>query len=246
MELYEYFPLPTKIGNLFLTIESTEIILATDAQGQEGLEMSQIDLQRCQTEDQHDGKLYICQNTNLLQNQIRKTCLGALFFGHKSDVAKRCHYYTRLQEETEEFAKQISKKIFEQRKIKKIESTFQLKDIIESAVPEKFRHGRIHCATKSFQALRIAVNDELNNLIKVLPSALSVLSGGGRLVVISFHSLEDRIVKNFFKNKSQEGVIKILTPKPVTASKEEVLVNPRARSAKLRAIVKNEKVENRK
>ncbi len=158
----------------------------------------------------------------------------------------------------EHFARQIANKISEQRKIKKIQSTFQLKAVIEKAIPPKFRHGKINFATRTFQALRIAVNEELNNLAKVLPDAVSVLSPGGRLVVISFHSLEDRIVKMFFKQIEKEGIIypvkssqskvsrkagqfnrvKILTPKPVMATSEEVLINARSRSAKLRALYK--------
>lgn len=138
----------------------------------------------------------------------------------------------------EKFARQIAKKITEQRKIKKIESTFELKDIIGKAIPARFHSGKIHFATRSFQAIRIAVNGELDNLTKFLPQAISVLASKGRLVIISFHSLEDRIVKNFFKDKSKEGIIKILTQKPVIASIEELLKNPRSRSAKLRAIIK--------
>ena len=135
----------------------------------------------------------------------------------------------------ENFAKQIAKAIVRQREIRKIESTFQLKEIIEKTVRTG---GNIHSATRSFQALRIAVNDELGNLQKALPNALSVLSSGGRLVVISFHSLEDRIVKNFFKEQEQQGIANIVTKKPVMAQLGEVSQNPRARSAKLRAIVK--------
>lgn len=138
----------------------------------------------------------------------------------------------------ERFAKQIAKKIIAHRGTNKIKSSFELVSIIEKAIPSKFRHGKIHCASRTFQALRIEVNDELNNLIKVLPDALSILSLRGRLVVISFHSLEDRIVKNFFKDKEKEKLVKILTPKPITATDREILANPRSRSAKLRAIVK--------
>ena len=138
----------------------------------------------------------------------------------------------------EKFAKQIVKKIIEERKVKKIESTFEFKKIIEKVIPMKFQHGRVNCATRTFQALRIAVNDELNNLTKVLPDIISVLSSGGRIIIISFHSLEDRIVKKFFRDKEKEKIIKILNKKPLTAEISELRANPRSRSAKLRAFVK--------
>lgn len=138
----------------------------------------------------------------------------------------------------ERFARQIANKIIEERKVKEIKSTFQLVEVIKKAVPVKFQFGRIHCATRVFQALRITVNDELNNLIKVLPQIISVLSPGGRIVIISFHSLEDRIVKNFFKEKDKDKAIKILTKKPITADFEELRENSRSRSAKLRAAIK--------
>lgn len=137
----------------------------------------------------------------------------------------------------EKFAKQIVKKITERRKLKRIKSTFELKNIIINAVPSRYLAKRIDPATRTFQALRIAVNQELDNLKEFLPRAIEILVGGGRLVIISFHSLEDRMVKNFFKEK--ESAVKILTKKPVTAGKSELSQNPRSRSAKLRAIVKN-------
>lgn len=135
----------------------------------------------------------------------------------------------------EKFSKQIARAIVRQRKVKRIEGTFDLVKAIEGAVGTKYRGERIHCATRTFQALRIAVNGELENLEKALPQALEILAPGGRLAVISFHSLEDRIVKNFFKNQEN---INILTNKPVTASDGEIMQNPRSRSAKLRAIQK--------
>lgn len=133
----------------------------------------------------------------------------------------------------EKFSKKIAKEILKHQG--SIETTFQLKEIIESVVA---RSGKIQPATRTFQALRIAVNKELENLETFLPKAVSLLEPGGRLVVISFHSLEDRIVKNFFKKKDQEGIVKILTKKPIVAMAEEVALNPRSRSAKLRAIIK--------
>jgi len=136
----------------------------------------------------------------------------------------------------EKFAKRIAKRIAEQRKTKPIKSTFQLVEVIKAAVPRKSGHGRIHFATRTFQALRIAVNDELNNLKKALPQAKDILTPGGRLAVISFHSLEDRIVKNFLKEEKQ--FLTTLTKKPITSTEEEIKNNPRSRSAKMRAAQK--------
>ena len=138
----------------------------------------------------------------------------------------------------EKFSRKIAKNIVEQRKQGRIKTTFQLIEIIKDATPSAYWRGKIHYATRTFQALRIAVNDELENIRRVLPQALSILSPGGRIVVISFHSLEDRIVKNFFATESKKGILKILTKKPITASRDELGKNPRARSAKLRAAVK--------
>lgn len=138
----------------------------------------------------------------------------------------------------ERFAKKISKKIIEERKKRKIETTSQLVNIIEKAVPHWYKKGKIHFATRTFQALRIVINDELENLKKGLMQAIEVLKNNGKLVVISFHSLEDRIVKNFLKSKEKEGVLKILTKKPIIPSNKEKKENPRSRSAKLRAAIK--------
>jgi len=134
----------------------------------------------------------------------------------------------------ERFSSRIAQRILEERKIRPISNTFQLVEIIRQAVPPKFQHQKIHLATRTFQALRIQVNDELNNLKNALPQATEALSKGGRLAVISFHSLEDRIVKNFFKGQE----LKILTKKPITPGFKEIKINSRARSAKLRAAEK--------
>ncbi len=129
----------------------------------------------------------------------------------------------------ERFARKIAKKIVEKRKKKRIKTTLELAEVI------RFKQKRIHFATRTFQALRIAVNDELNVLAKAVPQAIDILASGGRLAVISFHSLEDRIVKNLFKNLSSQE-FEILTDKPIKASLEEITSNHRSRSAKLRAI----------
>ena len=138
----------------------------------------------------------------------------------------------------ERFSSQIAQSILRERKERAIKTTRQLAEVIQKAIPYKYQKNKINPATKTFQALRIAVNDELNNLTKVLPQALEILKNGGRLAVISFHSLEDRIVKNFFRDRSRENLIKILTKKPITPTFEEIRNNPRSRSAKLRAAIK--------
>ncbi len=129
----------------------------------------------------------------------------------------------------ETYHQAISHQIIKQRQVKPITTTIQLADLVSKV---KRHRGKIHPATKTFQALRIAVNDELNNLKAALPKAVKLLKKNGRLVIISFHSLEDKIVKNFFKDNQQ---LNILTKKPITPTEEELTKNPRARSAKLRA-----------
>lgn len=137
----------------------------------------------------------------------------------------------------ERFARPIARKIVEYRQKKKIKTTNELAEIILSVRPRS-KKDRTHPATRVFQALRIATNDELNSLRVALPQAVEILNPGGRLVIISFHSLEDRIVKNFFKEQEQRGILKILTKKPVTPTEKETTVNPKSHSGKLRAVEK--------
>ncbi len=119
-----------------------------------------------------------------------------------------------------------------------IETSAELAEIIKKAYPSFARFGKIHPATRTFQALRITVNDELRALQDALPQAVEILKKGGRLAVISFHSLEDRIVKNFFKHMADEGILKIISKKPITPSEAEIGENPRSRSSKLRIVEK--------
>lgn len=163
----------------------------------------------------------------------------------------------------ERYAKKIVEKIILERKKNRITNTAQLAEIVERAV-FKFRHKkniyknkvpgyRVHPATKTFQALRIAVNNELKNIEEVLPIAVDLLRAGGKLCVISFHSLEDRLVKNAFRLLAKRCVcppeipkcicdnkpeLKIITKKPILPAKGEMAENPRARSAKLRVAEK--------
>jgi len=138
----------------------------------------------------------------------------------------------------ERYARRIARRICQTRQIQPVKTTNQLVKIIQQALPNKYQYGRIHFATRTFQALRIAVNDELNNLKKALPQALEILEKNGQLAIISFHSLEDRIVKIFFRETAQEGNLKILTKKPIEPEQEEINLNPRSRSAKLRVALK--------
>ncbi len=143
----------------------------------------------------------------------------------------------------ERYSRIIARKITEERKKREINKTFQLREIIEKAIPfSRNRRGKINrVLARIFQALRIAVNNELDNLKNGLEQSLEILDSEGRIVVISFNSLEDRIVKNFFRPAADQpwaGRIKTLTKKPVTPDEKELEGNPRSRSAKLRAAIK--------
>lgn len=148
----------------------------------------------------------------------------------ESSIADIIFYYGE-----ERRARKIARAIVEARAHGGIETSKALAEVIERAVP---RSGRTHPATKTFQALRIAVNDELGTLKEALEAWWEHLAIGGRIVVITFHSLEDRIVKQWMRVKEKEHNQRVITKKPLTPSKNELQANPRARSAKLRAIEK--------
>ncbi len=139
----------------------------------------------------------------------------------------------------ERYSRRIAAAICRYRQNKRIEYTNELADIIWDSVPNEYRHRRIHPATKTFQALRIEVNGELNRIEPALEGALDALKPGGRIAVITFHSLEDRPVKWFFKN--HENVLEILTKKPICPTEMECESNPPSRSAKLRVVERLEK-----
>jgi len=158
-------------------------------------------------------------------------------------------YYIIKQYGEERWAKRIAEFIVRERKKERITSTGQLVDIIKSAIPASARREGPHPAKRTFQALRIAVNDELGILERTIEDAIDLLNPEGRICVITFHSLEDRIVKNTFNRLEkpctcppripqcicgQLPLIKIITKKPITAGSEELKNNPRSRSAKLR------------
>ena len=135
----------------------------------------------------------------------------------------------------ERLSRKIARAIVDCRAKKKIGTCAELSDIVCSVYKGR---GKLHPATKTFQALRIAVNDEMNELKKGLDASLGILKSGGRLCVISYHSLEDRIVKNFIRDNQKLGVFNMLTKKPLVPAYEEVRLNPSARSAKLRGAEK--------
>lgn len=136
----------------------------------------------------------------------------------------------------ERFSRRIARAIVRAREEKPIDTTQALVSVIKGAVPASYRHGRIHCATRTFQALRIVVNRELDVIAPAIQHAVDLLQPGGRLAVISFHSLEDRVVKHTLRALSAppRSSVAVLTKKPVVPSDAECQANPRARSAKLR------------
>lgn len=137
-------------------------------------------------------------------------------------------------------SRRIAAAIVKARSDAPIETAVALAEIVSDALPRRLRNPRIHPATKTFQALRIAVNDELGALESLLQNGFSRLKDGGRMAIITFHSIEDRMVKRVFRTYYDEGVAIRITKKPITATDEEVTDNPRARSAKLRVIEKHE------
>lgn len=153
---------------------------------------------------------------------------------NKATVHKLAEIFFQLGQEPK--GRQIAQAIVAARSKRKFVTTGQLVDVVEQIIPAG--RSRIHPATKVFQALRIYVNHELDNIQAFLPAALKALNPGGRLVCISFHSLEDRLVKQYFKAQEHANVLEIVTPKALIASEQELAQNPSARSAKLRAAEK--------
>lgn len=186
--------------------------------------------------DMHFGELDLKRNASYIINNYRKEELKKIFREYGE----------------EKFSGRIAERIVEARQENPIITTKQLSDLILRTVPKNY-YRKIHPATKIFQALRIAVNNELDNLKKVLPQALEILESKGKLIIISFNSLEDRIVKQFFATESKDCIcpseilecrcghksqIKILTKKPIIPKEQEIKNNPRSRSAKMRVAEK--------
>ncbi|MDP2647789.1 MAG: 16S rRNA (cytosine(1402)-N(4))-methyltransferase RsmH, partial [Candidatus Yanofskybacteria bacterium] len=138
----------------------------------------------------------------------------------------------------EQFAKQIARALVQARKEKPVMTTDQLVSVIKKAVPGWYIRRKIHPATKTFQALRIAANNELENVAKGIEAAIKVLAPNGRLIVISFQGLEDKIVREVFKKKAKEKVIRWVTRETIRPKWQEIQKNPRSRSAKMKIVEK--------
>ncbi|MDO8668404.1 MAG: 16S rRNA (cytosine(1402)-N(4))-methyltransferase RsmH [bacterium] len=208
-------------------------------------------LSSAQLEDRSRGFSFNLADAPLGMNfgeQIEETAENIINNWEIKDLTKIFREYGE-----EKFAYRITLAIVRERQIERIVTTNQLVKIITEVIPKRFQDKKTHPATKIFQALRLAVNQELDNLRQVLPQAVSLLAPGGKIAVISYHSLEDRIVKQYFREASKDCLcppimptcrcghtaeIRILTRKVLIPTAEEVLKNPRSRSAKLRVAEK--------
>ena len=170
-----------------------------------------------------------------MDRQLNKTAADIVMQAPESELALIFWKYGE-----ERYARRVARAIVRHRSKVPIRTTRALAQLIEELVPPKVRYGRIHPATRVFQALRIELNNELNALEEALPRALHALKPGGKLAVISFHSLEDRIVKHFFIRSQKAGLGVMMTKKPVRPTIEEIEQNPMARSAKLRVLERKE------
>ncbi len=175
-----------------------------------------------------------------MDQSIGKTATDVVNSTEEHDLADIIFQYGE-----ERYARRIARAIVQERQRHRIETTGQLVSVVVRSVPAAHRHGRIHCATRTFQALRMAVNQELQSLEPSLRDAVDVLSEGGKICAISFHSLEDRAVKHTFKSLAQqiEPKLALLTKKPILPSREECESNPRSRSAKLRVAERQPRLE---
>lgn len=170
----------------------------------------------------------------LIMNLDRSSQVSAASILNSMDERGLSEIFTEFGEIRPDISRKLAKEIVESRKRKKI---IKVGDLLEVAA-KIMRRGKLHEATKVFQALRIKVNDELENLDAAQKKAFEILAPGGRIAIISFHSLEDRTVKNYFRKLSGEGKAVILTKKPLCPGREEISNNPSARSAKLRVLEK--------
>lgn len=230
---------PNHVGKLILECENfRNLDKVLETHGVEGVDMILMDLGFSSDELENSGKGFSFQKDEpllMIMGDPHKHMFTARDIVNRwteEDIANVIFGYGE-----ERFARRIARAIVNYRVKKQIETTFELVEIVKMSVPGFYKRGKTNPATKTFQALRIAVNDELNALKEGLVKGYAALNGGGRMAIISFHSLEDRIVKDFYKEKAKTGAI-IITKKPIIASDQERAENPRSRSAKLRIIEK--------
>lgn len=207
-------------------------------------------LSSAQLDDRNRGISFkdMASPINMAFGETNQSTADILNYYSQADLEKVIKEYGE-----ERFAKRISEKIVKARINELFKNVRQLVEIIEDSIPAKFQSKSIHPATKTFQALRIETNKELESLKLALPQAVKSLKKGGRIVIVSYHSLEDRIVKNFFKSEARKCIcpkeaiicdcnhspnLKIITKKPVVPSTTEIQINNRARSAKMRVAKK--------
>lgn len=181
---------------------------------------------------QHDGPLDMTFNQSM-GSETETSAWDIVNLWQESSLMDILYGYA-----DEQYGRRIAQAIVTARTEGPINTTGQLVEIIKGAVPKAYLHKKIHPATKTFQALRIAVNDEIVSLREALPDMINRLAPGGRLLIITFHSIEDRIVKNFFRTAEGEGKVIRIEKRGITATEDEVRSNPRSRSARLRIVQK--------
>jgi len=245
--------LKSEVGNLFLVkgnfSQIKNILGGMNVLTVDGI-LADLGYSSAQMEDKSYGLSFL-RNAELDMRLDKNNKLTAKKIINSYDEKKLKKVLREFGEE--KFAGKIAKVILKKRKNGEIRKTKELAEIIKQTIPKKFQKNGQHPATKTFQALRIEVNQELENLEKFVPQAIEILKPGGRLAIISFHSLEDRIVKNIFRENARgcicpvdfpqcrcgnKAKIKIITKKPIIPGVEEILRNPKARSAKLRVCEK--------
>ncbi len=197
-----------------------------------------LDLGISSDELMHSGRGFSFQEDEPLMmtyNDTQEPVADLLKDIEEDDLAKIIRAYGE-----ERYAGRIARAIKERGRAKPVETTGELADIVERAVPRpRGGYSRIHPATRTFMALRIFANEELENVKQIIKAIPEIMVPGGRVAMISFHSLEDRIVKHAFRELAQAKRAEVLTKKPIIAGEDEVRANPRSRSAKLRAIAMN-------
>lgn len=214
----------------FVRRNFAEINEVLDEMGVSGVDGMLLDLGLSSLQLDTSGRGFSFQGAEPLDMRMdirgHETAAELLNRASQEDLADIFYYYGEERQ-----ARRIASRLVAARKQTPFVTTDQLVKVVEEAVPRRFRPKKIHVATKVFQALRIAVNRELENLETVLACAADIVKPGGRICIISFHSLEDRLVKRAFRDNQ---FLDVLTTKPVQAASRELQINPRARSARMR------------